>query len=99
MLTGYLLTFFYAGLTYSPVRESVLYPYISAVFALVLGLLWGFITKLSSTGENIYFLNAMWDVGVSLIWILMPIILLGVNLNSKQIIGVMLLVAGCFLIK
>ena len=99
MSIGYLLTFFYVGLTYSSIRQSAFYPYISAIFALLLGLSWGFIAKLSNTGENIYFINALWDVGVSLIWILMPIILCGVSLTLKQLIGVFLLVLGCFLIK
>jgi len=95
----YLLTFFYAGLTYSSVKQSPFYPYISAIFSLILGLLWGFIIKLTNTKESIYILNVFWDVGVSLIWIIMPIILLGVSLNSKQIIGAVLLIAGCFLIR
>lgn len=99
MLSGYSLTIFYAFLTYSSIRQTTAYPYLSSVFALVLGLLWGLMTKLSSNSNQVYFLGAVWDVGVSIIWIIMPLLIGGVNLSAKQMIGVSLLVLGCLLIK
>jgi uncharacterized membrane protein len=99
LFLGYLTTVLYAGATYAPLRQSPYYPYLSAMCALILGLSWGLIAKSNSNPSQVYFLAAIWDVGVSLIWILMPIVLCGVSLNSKQMIGVTLMILGCLLLK
>lgn len=99
IIIGYFFTFLYANLTYSELRKNEIYPYLSAFITLILGFLWGFLAKSGSDGKGVYNLGVIWDVGVNLIWILVPLVLCGVSLNIKQSIGVILLMIGCLMIN
>jgi len=84
--------------TYFDTRPVMAYG-ISIVAALVATVMWLYLIRTYDEKTDIFVVNVIWDVVVSLITILVPLFMYNVKMDMKTLIGAILAIVGVLITK
>jgi len=84
--------------TYFDSRPALAYG-ISIVAALVATIMWLYLIRTYDKKADIFVVNIIWDVVVSLITILVPLFMYNIKIDMKTLIGGILAIAGVLITK
>jgi drug/metabolite transporter (DMT)-like permease len=84
--------------TYFDTRPVMAYG-ISIVAALVATVMWLYLIRTYDKKTDIFVVNVIWDVVVSLITILVPLFMYNVKMDMKTLIGAILAIVGVLITK
>ena len=80
-------------------NKPVLAYGISSVAALVATIMWLYLIRTYDEKSDIFVVNVIWDVVVSLITILVPLFMYNVKMDTKTLIGAILAIVGVLITK
>ena len=84
--------------TYFDSRPVLAYT-ISIAAAVVATAMWLYLVRTYSEKKDIFVLNTVWDVVVSLITILVPLFMYNIKMDMKTVIGCVLAIVGILITK
>ncbi len=62
-------------------------------------MIWYMVLKKTQGPSQIYLIGVIWDVVITVVYLLIPIAFFNLNFSIKQVIGIFLALTGIFLIK
>ena len=70
------------------------YPWLLGSISFIAGLMWGFITQDMDDDTRQTVVGVYWDVMITSIYVLIPVLFYGASLTPRQIMGVLLVILG-----
>lgn len=86
-------------MSYGPYRQWAFMPHMLACIAVFTAFMWGYGVKQCPDQKTAYVFGVAWDVVAVLIWMLLPLLVLGVRLSTTSLVGVALVILGGVIVK
>jgi uncharacterized membrane protein len=81
------------------IKDSPLKAYIYVILAsAIAGITWCQLAR-STKHEDLFTINLIWDVGMTILYVLMPVIFFNIKLDFKAILGTVICIIGLLLVK
>lgn len=106
-MSPYVLVFFgffvFMANSYMSFNKSIhdkwWFPLALVACSMTAGLMWSFICKGASSAREIYTLSSIWDFIIKFAFYVFPVLFYSIKLNWQTVIGVLLVFAGCVVVK
>lgn len=97
----FLYYLFYYGVSYiESIRNSNYYALICVGLSVGSGLLWAHINgKYSQNSKDVFIAGMVFDIGATAAMLIAPVFIGKMNVGTKELLGIALIVLGTYLIK